>query len=824
MKSNGGNKTLEVTMQVPLRPVIGVIPDNLDFGLNGDTASVFVGNIGDAGTVLNFLVVSDRPWLFLSPATGTSIGTDSVVKDYQTINVSIDRSALESSGGTATITVFAIDALGEIDPNIEPETITVSVEAAELSFQTPLVSTRKPSMLRYSMIMRDIRNESFIVDPLLLSDTFRIFEDGILIEEPSETTQQVFLQNSTLTAPVSDERIDLRIRTVLLLDYSGSMRDAADAAGTDIQSLYELVGSQFIDDYFAYFSNVERGFATMSIMEFHDRNVNVNLVQDFTDDPTTLKNALDAIDIDDNGATALLPAILDTSKLLVDADFPYVSFDNTDIRAIALFSDGRLTTPPGEIQDYLDVLIARRVRLVPVGWGVDVNHEPLARLAAETGGHYYLTTPDTNNVPTVPNFSTRVEDLNRDLASHTVLSYVTLGEEESVPIRFDGVLNDPNDDPDQGVIQGTLEEQNINLSEAIGDILMGQISMRTTGVQSGATQVTLRADYIPRNINKFQFDLSSTEAFAIGIVPHDEGGLVEGWTLTDLGGGLYSLTAPTVQDVLPYGSYGDLVRLTFAAVGATPFTVALNVDNTIYSVDTLPKYFIYPDTIDVDTEPFLAPAFPTPNITPATLAFGTTDNALPLDIRNIGGSYPYVATPNVLLEWETDNLPSFVSSVTPETGFLSNTTEIDNALVTINRTGAPGTFAETLSIAWRTGTLGLEGSWPILVTTTILPPVLQINGDPVTFTNVPQGGGTVTQTFEITNSGQSTLDWAIVLAGLPAWIQSITPNSGTTVNGEIDTITVTLDPSTLPPNSYSTTINVLSDGGNDNVTVNVSTI
>lgn len=97
VKSNGGNKTLEVTMQVPLRPIIGVIPDNLDFGLNGDTASVFVGNIGDAGTVLNFLVVSDRPWLFLSPATGTSIGTDSVVKDYQTINVSIDRSALESS-------------------------------------------------------------------------------------------------------------------------------------------------------------------------------------------------------------------------------------------------------------------------------------------------------------------------------------------------------------------------------------------------------------------------------------------------------------------------------------------------------------------------------------------------------------------------------------------------------------------------------------------------------------------------------------------------------------------------------------------------------
>ena len=824
VKSNGGNKTLEVTMQVPLRPIIGVIPDNLDFGLNGDTASVFVGNIGDAGTVLNFLVVSDRPWLFLSPATGTSIGTDSVVKDYQTINVSIDRSALESSGGTGTITVFAIDALGEIDPNIEPETITVSVEAAELSFQTPLVSTRKPSMLRYSMVMRDIRNESFVMDPLLLPDAFRIFEDGILIEEPSETTQQVYLQNSTLTAPISDERIDLRIRTVLLLDYSGSMRDAANAAGTDIQSLYELIGAQFIDDYFAYFANVERGFATMAIMEFHDRNTNANIVQGFSDDPTTLKNALQAINIGDNGASAILPATVAASDVLVDADFPYVSFDNTDIRAIALLSDGRLTTPPGEIQDYLDVLIARRCRMVPVGWGVEVNHEPLARLASNTGGHYYLTTPDVNNVPTVPNFSSRVEDVNRDLASHTVLSYVTLGEEESVPIRFDGVLNDPNDNPDQGVIQGTLEEQNINLSEVIGDILMGQISMRTTGVQGGETEVTLRADYIPRNVNKFQFTLATTEAFAIGIVPHDEGGLVEGWTLTDLGGGTYSLTAPTVQDVLPYGSYGDLVQLTFGAVGATPFTVSLTVDNTIYSGDTHPKYFIYPDTMDVDTTPFLAPAFPTPNVTPATLAFGNNTNAIALNIRNIGGTYPYSITPSVLLEWEIDDLPPIVSNVVPENGNLISTTEVDNALVTINRTVQQGTYSGLMTVSWTTGTLGLGGSWPVLVTATVLPPVLQVNGDPVTFTNVPQGGGTVTQTFEITNSGQSTLDWAIVSAGLPVWIQSVAPLSGTAINGEIDTITVTLDPSTLPPNSYSTTINILSDGGNDNVTVDVSTI
>lgn len=821
--SNGGNKTLEVTMQVPLRPAIGVLPDNIDFGLNGNTAAAFVANIGDPGTVLNFLVQSDRSWLFVSPATGTSIGTSSVVKDYQTLNVSIDRSQLESTGATGTIIAYALDSLGNIIPDIAPASITVSVQASELSFQTSLVNTRIPSMLRYTMIMRDIRDESFLMDPLLLTNAFRIFEDGVQIEQPSETTQQVFLQNSTLTAPLSDERIDVRMRTVLLLDYSGSMANSAQAAGTDIQTLYEIIGGQFIDDYFDYFANVERGFATMAIMEFHDRNVGAAMVHGFTDDPLALKAALQSINITDHGASAILPAVSTASKALVDADFPYIGFDNADVRAIALFSDGRLTTPPGQIQDYIDTLVARRARVMSVGWGLGVNHEPLARLAASTGGHYYLTTNAGNGNPTIASFSGRVMDLNRDLASHTVLSYVSLGEEESVPIRFDAAFDDPNDNPDQGLIQGVLEEQNINLSALVGDIMMGQISMRTTGVQSGQTDVTLRAEYVPRNVNKFRFTLTSTEAFAISIVPHDQGGLVEGWTLQSLGGGVYTLTAPAPANVLPYGSYGDLVRLHFGAVGATPFTVNLTVDNTIYSVDAEPKYFIYPDTIDVNTEPFLAPAFPTPQITPTTIDLGSATNSATIDIRNIGGTYPYGATPTVLLNWSVDDIPFFVSNVTPSSGSRSTTVGADTALISVNRTLAQGTYSGTLVIVWNDGTLNVTGAWPVVLQITILPPVLATaNTGNLAFGNVSQAGGNVSQTFQVLNTGQSTLHWAIVTAGLPAWIESILPSSGTTVNGEIDLVTVTVNPNAVPTGAYNTTISLLSDGGNQAVPVSVT--
>ena len=811
--SNGGTRQLDVTMQVPLMPAIGVSPDSLDFGLTGNSSSFFVANTGDPGTVLNFLVVSDRLWLFNSPSTGTSIGTSSLIKDFQQINVSIDRSLLESTGATGTFTVYALDALGEIRTDIEPATVTVSVEATPLAFQTPNARTRKPSMLRWSFILRDIRDSSFVVAPELLTDAFSIFEDGIALEEPNETEQTVLLQNSTITEPVSDYRTDLRTKVVLLLDYSGSMSEAAQGLGTNIDAVHETAGAQFIDNYFDYFANVERGFAQMAIMEFHDRNANATVVQDFTYDRATLQAALLTVPVSDHGATALLPAVESAAQELVGADFPFVPFDDADVRAVVVISDGRLTTPPGEIQDTVDNLAAQKVRIFALGWGEEVNHEPMARLASGTGGHYYLSRLDSNGFPVVANLVDKVDECNVDLASHTVLGYVSLGEEENVPIRFDGALDNPNDSPDQGIIQGTLTEQNIDLSAITGDIRMGQISMRTPGIVGAAANVTLRAEYVPRNINRIDFTVTPT-GYTIGIVPRAEGGLVEGWTLTALGGGSYSLTAPTPADVLPYGAFGDLVRLAYAPVGAS-FTVTLDVDNTVYAADPEPKYFVFPDTMEVDTEPFLAPALPTPFVDPLFIDFGTAQNSAFIDVRNIGGTYPYVLNPNVFLEWVAEDLPNFVFGVSPASGTLADTTETDTMFVTVDRTIAAGVYTGTMNISYDTGTLDLFGAVPVAMRIEITPPVLSVTGTgSLAFGSVAQGAGTQSATFNIENTGQSTLSWSIPTAGVPDWVESIVPSSGTST-GETDTVTVTVDPSVPGVGAHSTTINVLSNGGNE---------
>src|SRR5690606_2908507 len=215
--------------------------------------------------------------------------------------------------------------------------------------------------------------------------------------------------------------------------------------------------------------------------------------------------------------------------------------DDADVRMIILISDGRLTTPPGEIEDFIDLLADMKVRFLPIGWGQNVNHEPLARLAAGTGGHYYATRgkPSDTIVDTfgravrVPVYSelldhTSTDDVAvdpcdqsvaKDLKSQVVLSFVSLNEERGVKTRIEAGFDNPNDDnggclPDQGLITGYFEQE-INNDEIVGDVRLGQISMRTGGNAAGSADVRVRLEYAPRNINKFEFTLEATEPFTV---------------------------------------------------------------------------------------------------------------------------------------------------------------------------------------------------------------------------------------------------------------------------------------------------------------------
>lgn len=694
IESNGGNVLVEITAQVPRFPIIGAGPEELIF--DGDARSdVFgVANLGSRDTLLRFVVSSNRSWLYVFPTTGISIGTDSPIKDVQTIGVSIDRGGLGANGDTGEITIVAVDEAGAIIPEVEPATVLISVEPVELLFEAADAWLRVPSLVRYIFLMRDFRDLAIDIEPEALTNAFRVFED----REPLEISETGLY--------VTD---NYRANIAVLLDYSGSMFAAAGSLGSlnpvdPLQELYETVLIQDAQNFLTELGPQKR----VGLYEFHDQSSALNEIQRFTTRTDLVQQALDGVVVADHGATVLFPALTQAAGELESEELFFLPFDTTDVRAVLLVSDGRRTTPPGLISDLIDLLAAAKVRVFAVGWGRDVNNEVLARIAAETGGHYYPTLPDpVTSLPQISELRRRLLQAAGDLNSMLVLTYQSLRTEEQVPVRVDASFDHP--DPDITTVSGSLPERDLGLGGVADDVQLGQIAMRTDGILAGTARVVIRAEYVPRNINKFAFNLNAPRAFTVQRIPADEGGLLDdGWTLAGPPGGgpgTYILTSPTV---LPVSAFGDLLYVDFPAPGNNQFRLELTVDNGIYSSDIQPKYFAAPDTILIRPDASsLAPGLPTPTVSTLSLAFGQTLTTQTLDIANVGARY-HAGSYNVQLEWEVDDLPTFLS-VAPSQGVRASTVGSDRLTFTFNRTLDPGFYSGVVRIRWTGGDAGVGG-------------------------------------------------------------------------------------------------------------------
>ena len=190
-----GSVPMRVELQVPKKVVITARPGEIALGPYGISDSFEVANNGDPGSVLKFSVSSNKPWLFSNPEYpyqfGTSEGTSSPIKDWQLVDISIDRAALEGTGSTGTLTIRAYDEDGELIESVDEVTVTVSVEAAELSFQLAHGRTRIPTLNRFVMLMRDITYRPIPLTQDIVGDyvhDFTIYEKDVPLEL-SETNQ-----------------------------------------------------------------------------------------------------------------------------------------------------------------------------------------------------------------------------------------------------------------------------------------------------------------------------------------------------------------------------------------------------------------------------------------------------------------------------------------------------------------------------------------------------------------------------------------------------------------------------------------------------------
>ncbi|MCX5770751.1 MAG: hypothetical protein NTZ09_10830, partial [Candidatus Hydrogenedentes bacterium] len=384
---------VRIEFQVPKQIVIGVRPKEITFGSYGVSSAFDVANLGDPGSMLNFEATANKPWVYLYPEVGNSEGTPDVMKNWVEVNVSIDRAQLDGTGSSAEVRIraYETDPLGNrvYLENVAEEIVEISVEAAALTFEAAWADTRTPSLVRYVLLMRDIAYQPIPLPFDLLDDVvqgFSVYEKDVPID----------LEETNKFLTPGD---NLRTHLVILLDYSGSMFASAQkvldqsisGAKDPLQALYDTCVGQLIDELPANYQ--------VALMEFHDRTQCSRLVTApdngpaFANDKALLLARLQAISVIDHGATELLPAALDATAVLEAEEIAHsrIPFDDADVPGILCISDGRLTTPPGKIKDVVDIMWNLHFRYFGVGWGDSILHEPLARLANGTGGHYYPT-------------------------------------------------------------------------------------------------------------------------------------------------------------------------------------------------------------------------------------------------------------------------------------------------------------------------------------------------------------------------------------------------------------------------------------------------
>lgn len=557
----------------------------LDFGTEEVVLPLGIGNTGGVGTLLDFSLSTDRPDLIKLPvpAAGSSAGLDCLLlnylfcHDWQQFAIVIDRGAMnlgaDEDGGE-----IVIEAAGQT-----PIRVAVTVKRPPLTIEGAINRARPPNVQRFVFLLRDSLLEAIDTrDPDILRNlTFSINEDGVPLDL-DET-------NFFIDGPGG-----LKTNVVLLLDFTSSMYHAREDDGVANGAIQQ----EMIEGAIQFVADLPDTYR-LSIMEYHEKDQVRREIHPFSTDRASLTASLQNFSIApaEQGATEAFDAIEEAVDALVRQDPVDLPFDDADVRAIVVVTDGNDTSSEVDAGSVTGSANEGRVRIYPLAFGDSVNLEPLVTMAKETGGHMFnVIEPRTlGEFLGTPSAEGQIwSDLQRQL----VLTYITLLDTSAsynIAISFL--------DSTGATISGSFQRDAIFFP---GDFRQGQITLTTTGItQAGTAEAIVRTDFVPRDITAFRFRFIIPDAFVANAMTPDllgssvEAGLLSGWRLFDEGDNVFSLVTD-VLNPLNFGAFGNLLRLRFEGLDpADQFEIGFRVDNALYAqadsgstVNT--KWFVYP--------------------------------------------------------------------------------------------------------------------------------------------------------------------------------------------------------------------------------------
>ncbi|MCI0514822.1 T9SS type A sorting domain-containing protein, partial [candidate division KSB1 bacterium] len=194
-------------------------------------------------------------------------------------------------------------------------------------------------------------------------------------------------------------------------------------------------------------------------------------------------------------------------------------------------------------------------------------------------------------------------------------------------------------------------------------------------------------------------------------------------------------------------------------------------------------------------------------VTPMTLAFGTSLTSLSFTVTNNGGG---------ALSWTAAENPeaAWLTSISPTNGTLAGGSSA-TVTVQLDRTGlTEGTYTTPIAITSNAGNQTVTVNMSVAQN-----PALSVISKTLDF-----GTTTTSLSLALTNSGAGTLTWSAVENPEVTWLTALNPANGSLSAQQTVNLVVTVDRTGLTDGSYSGKININSNGGNQEITVNLQVV
>lgn len=411
----------------------------------------------------------------------------------------------------------------------------------------------EPGQVQFLFALRDLVGNAIVLPAEVVAQNTRIKENGREID---------YRETNFFMSTAANFRMDV----VLVLDFTNSMATFREGNVSGIDQM--LAGARSIIR--------ELGLAhRMAIIEFHDRNVEPEVLTYFTADTTFLLAQLQSFAARpiDHGATRVWDAVEKGIALFSEVENP------EDVRLLIFLSDGFDTSSRIFPSALVREAKRRKVQIHSVGTGQVANRDSLQLLAQATEGVYYPALD-------LASIKTQLQEIGKNLSGQYKLSYISLlrGADPSVRIEID-YANATN-----------YFEKIVSLKSLSADDRRGRMTYDGEVVADSAATAILRLLHTPRNISRFRFRLQSEPPPLVSMITPAQGGLLDdSWQLSGPdAAGWYDLRSAAT--VLPFGAFGLLFKATFLGIQGSGIIVPFTLDTTIYSGG---KTFSYPDTLQL---------------------------------------------------------------------------------------------------------------------------------------------------------------------------------------------------------------------------------